>query len=217
MSVGRTNIFVFLTVAIGYAPQLFAGTLGVPFEKVIWPDDPHQNEAYCDISVVLLRSLERWNAHDIDGFLEASGWKSDGVVTTLNGSTIHGWRQISAAYHQGYADLNTMGSVEYDSLGTDLLTPDLALVLLGWTQTIDSKKRIAELLCGERPLPLPTANLNCERRTADLSRRLSHRNVNASLPEMKEGLHKRDPLGESGHKKYDPHAPIRCGQTGDLR
>ena len=47
-----------------------------------------------------------------------------------------------AAYHQGYGDLNTMGSVEYSSLGTELLTPDLALILLGWTQTSNGKKTI---------------------------------------------------------------------------
>jgi hypothetical protein len=60
-----TKVFVCLVAAIGYAPQLFAGTLSIPFERVIWPDDPHQIEAYCDIHAVLLKSLERWNAHDM--------------------------------------------------------------------------------------------------------------------------------------------------------
>jgi hypothetical protein len=62
---------------------------------MIWPDDPQQIEAYCDIHAVMLASLERWNAHNIDGFLEASVWKSDDIVTTLDGRTIRGWHQIS--------------------------------------------------------------------------------------------------------------------------
>ena len=59
MSVGWPKSFVYLAVVIiGCAPQLFAGTSGAPFERVIWPDDPHQIEAYCDIRVLLLKSLE---------------------------------------------------------------------------------------------------------------------------------------------------------------
>jgi hypothetical protein len=80
--------------------------------------------------------------HDIDGFMDATAWKSDKLATTLDGHMIRGWRQILAAYHQGYTDLSSMGSVEYSSLGTNLLNPDLALVLFGWTQTIDGKKTI---------------------------------------------------------------------------
>lgn len=114
----------------------------MPFERVIWPDDPDQIEAYCDIRAVLLKSFERWNAHDIDGFMEAGAWKSDDFVTTLDGSTIRGWRQVLAAYRKGYSDPNTMGVVECSSLGTNLLSPDLALVLFGWSQTIDGKKTI---------------------------------------------------------------------------
>jgi hypothetical protein len=142
MSVGWTKIVVCLAVTIGYAQQLFAGTPGIPFERVIWPDDPDQIEAYCDLRVLLMKSFERWNAHDIDGFMDAIVWKSDDFVTTLDGSTIRGRRQILAAYRKGYSDPNTMGVVECSSLATNLLSPDLALVLFGWSQTIDCKKTI---------------------------------------------------------------------------
>ena len=142
MCVGWIKTFLCLAAAIGYAQQLFAGSPVPPFERVIWPDDPDQIEAYSDIRALLLKSFERWNAHDIDGFIDGSVWKSDNFVTTLGGSTIRGWRQVLAAYRLGYSDPNTMGFVECCSLGTDLLTPDLALVLLGWTQTIDGKKKI---------------------------------------------------------------------------
>ncbi len=54
--------FVCLFAAIGYAQQLFAGTSGAPFERVIWPEDPQQIEAYCDIHALLAKSFERWNA-----------------------------------------------------------------------------------------------------------------------------------------------------------
>jgi uncharacterized protein (TIGR02246 family) len=134
--------FACLAAAIGYAHQLIAGMPNPPFERVIWPEDPSQIEAYSDIRALLSKSFEKWNAHDIDGFMEVAAWKSDGFVTILNGRTIRGWHQISAAYHQGYRDPNSMGSVDCDSLGTELLTPDLALVLLGWTQTVDGKKEI---------------------------------------------------------------------------
>jgi hypothetical protein len=156
MSAGWTKIFVCVAAAIGYAQQLFAGTPYTPFERVIWPDDPDQIEAYCDIRALLLKSFERWNAHDIDGFMEAA-WKSDDLVTTLDGHAIRGWRQILAAYHRGYTDQKSMGTLECNSLGTDLLSPDRALVLFGWTQTIDGKKTIgsssslaARFSCGWR-------------------------------------------------------------------
>jgi hypothetical protein len=137
-----TKVIACLFAAIGYAHQLFAGTPEIPFERVIWPDDRDEIEAYCDIRALLSKSFERWNAHDINGYMDAAVWKSDDFVTTLDGSTIRGWRQVLAAYRRGYSDSNTMGVVECSCLGTNLLSPDLALVLLGWSQTINGKKTI---------------------------------------------------------------------------
>jgi hypothetical protein len=71
---------------------------------------------------VLLKMLDRWNAHDIEGHLEAY-WNSPELLVVIDSEQINGWRQLHDSYINGYPDRNGMGSVEPGRVqvaGTDL-------------------------------------------------------------------------------------------------
>src|SRR6476661_3221283 len=42
---------------------------------------------------ILLKMLDRWNAHDIEGYLEAY-WKSPDLLVVLDAEQFNGWQQL---------------------------------------------------------------------------------------------------------------------------
>jgi uncharacterized protein (TIGR02246 family) len=91
---------------------------------------------------VLLKMLDRWNAHDIEGHLEAY-WNSSELLVVIDSEQINGWRQLHDSYVNGYPDRNAMGFVEPGRVQVRLLKPDLALALTWWTINFpNSKQRV---------------------------------------------------------------------------
>jgi hypothetical protein len=56
---------------------------------------------------VLLKMLDRWNAHDIEGHLEVY-WKSAELLVVLDSERFNGWQQLQDSYISGYPDRNSM-------------------------------------------------------------------------------------------------------------
>jgi uncharacterized protein (TIGR02246 family) len=81
---------------------------------------------------VLRKMLDRWNAHDIEGLLEAY-WKSPDLLVVIDSEEINGWQQLHDSYVKGYPDRDAMGFIELGRIQVRLLGPDLALVLTVWT------------------------------------------------------------------------------------
>jgi uncharacterized protein (TIGR02246 family) len=81
---------------------------------------------------VLLKMLDRWNAHDIEGHLEAY-WKSPGLLVVIDSEQFNGWQQLHDSYVSGYPDRSAMGFIEPKRIQVRLLKPDLALALTWWT------------------------------------------------------------------------------------
>ena len=52
---------------------------------------------------VLLKMLDRWNAHDIDAYLEVY-WKSPELLVVVNSEQFNGWQQLHHSYINGYPD-----------------------------------------------------------------------------------------------------------------
>jgi uncharacterized protein (TIGR02246 family) len=87
---------------------------------------------YQQIYTLLIRMGDRWNAHDIDGYL-APYWKSPDLLVVIEGEQLKGWANVLSAYHRGYPNLDEMGSVIYDRVQIQLVSPDVAVGLDWWT------------------------------------------------------------------------------------
>jgi hypothetical protein len=57
---------------------------------------------------VLLRMLDRWNAHDIEGHLEVY-WNSPELLVVIDSEQFNGWQQLHDSYINGYPDRSAMG------------------------------------------------------------------------------------------------------------
>jgi hypothetical protein len=89
---------------------------------------------------VLLKMLDRWNAHDIDGYLEAYS-KSSELLVMIDSEQFAGWQQLHDSYVNGYPDRNAMGFIEPKRIQVKLLKSDLALALTWWWISFPSSKQ----------------------------------------------------------------------------
>jgi uncharacterized protein (TIGR02246 family) len=89
---------------------------------------------------VLLKMLDRWNAHDIEGYLEVY-WKSPELLVIVDSEQFNGWQQLHDSYINGYPDRNAMGFIEPRRIQVKLLKSDLALALTWWSVSFPSSKR----------------------------------------------------------------------------
>jgi hypothetical protein len=89
---------------------------------------------------VLLRMLDRWNAHDIEGHLDVY-WRSPELLVIVDSEQFNGWQQLHDSYLNGYPDRNSMGFIVPARIQVKLLRPDLALALSWWSITFPSTKQ----------------------------------------------------------------------------
>jgi uncharacterized protein (TIGR02246 family) len=89
------------------------------------PDDQQVYE-------ILLKMLDRWNAHDIEGHLEAY-WKSSELLVVIDSEQFNGWQQLHDSYVHGYPGATEMGFIQPNRIQVRLLKPDLALALTWWS------------------------------------------------------------------------------------
>jgi ketosteroid isomerase-like protein len=90
----------------------------------------------------LLKMLDRWNAHDIEGHLEVY-WKSAQLLVVVDSEQFNGWQQLHDSYVNGYPDRNSMGFISPARIQVKLLKPDMALALTWWSISFpNSKQRV---------------------------------------------------------------------------
>jgi len=83
------------------------------------------------IDEVLLRRLDRWNAHDIEGYMQVY-WKSPKLLVIVGSEQFNGWQELHDSYVNGYSDLAAMGFIEPARTQVRLLKPELALAFTWW-------------------------------------------------------------------------------------
>ena len=101
--------------------------------SVIKPDSQQVYE-------VLLRMLDRWNAHDIEGYLEVY-LKSPELLVVVDSEQFNGWQQLHDSYINGYPDRVAMGFIQPKRIQVKLLRPDLALALTWWSISFPNSKQ----------------------------------------------------------------------------
>ena len=89
---------------------------------------------------LLLKMLDRWNAHDIEGYL-AVYWNSPELLIVVDSEQFMGWQQLHDSYLNGYPDRASMGFIEPERIQIKLLRPDLALALTWWSISFPTLKQ----------------------------------------------------------------------------
>ena len=89
---------------------------------------------------VLLKMLDRWNAHDIEGHLKVY-WNSPELLVVVDSEQFIGWQQLHDSYINGYPDRNAMGFIQPKRIQVKLLKPDLALALTWWSASFPISKQ----------------------------------------------------------------------------
>ena len=60
---------------------------------------------------VTLKMLDRWNAHDLEGYMEVY-WNSPELLVVVDSEQFNGWQQLHDSYVNGYPDRNSMGFIQ---------------------------------------------------------------------------------------------------------
>jgi uncharacterized protein (TIGR02246 family) len=89
---------------------------------------------------ILLKMLDRWNAHDIEGYMEVY-CKLPELLVVVDAEQFNGWQQLHDSYVNGYSDRSAMGFIQPKRIQVKLLKPDLALALTWWSVTFPSSKQ----------------------------------------------------------------------------
>src|ERR1700674_1122907 len=138
----RFKIFrgILAVLALGFCPAAIAqeqhawqfGFLPAN-PSVSKPDDQQVYE-------VLLKMLDRWNAHDIEGYMEVY-WKSSELLVVIDSEQFNGWQQLHDSYVSGYPGATGMGFIQPNRIQVRLLKLDLALALTWWSVSFPSSKQ----------------------------------------------------------------------------
>jgi uncharacterized protein (TIGR02246 family) len=89
---------------------------------------------------VVLKMLDRWNAHDIDGYLQTY-WKSPDLLVVVDSEQFIGWQQFHDSYVNGYPIRTAMGFIQPKRIQVKLLSPNLALALTWWSVSFPSSNQ----------------------------------------------------------------------------
>jgi uncharacterized protein (TIGR02246 family) len=132
-----------------YILALSASALSAPIgaeELKGWQSEPLQTVANASkpdaqqIDDLLLKMLQRWNAHDIEGYMDVY-WKSADLLVIVDSEQFSGWQQLHDSYTNGFPDKNDMGYLQPVRLQVKLLKPDLALALTWWSVSFPNSKQ----------------------------------------------------------------------------
>jgi beta-aspartyl-peptidase (threonine type) len=115
-------------------------------ERAVWQFDSLQANSSISkpdaqqVYDVLLKMLDRWNAHDIEGYLDVY-WKSPELLIVVDSEQFNGWQQLHDSYCNGYPDRAAMGFIQPKRIQVKLLRPDMALALTWWSITFPTSKQ----------------------------------------------------------------------------
>jgi ketosteroid isomerase-like protein len=94
---------------------------------------------------VLLKMLERWNAHDIDGLMSVY-WNSPGFLAVIDTEQFDGWENLYRSYKTQYRNPTSMGTVNPTRVEVKLLKPDLAFGVVSWTIQYPENAHASEIV-----------------------------------------------------------------------
>jgi ketosteroid isomerase-like protein len=102
-------------------------------------EEPGQPTETQQIVALLAHETERWNAHDLDGYMEGL-WNSPDLLTVVEGEEIMGWSNILATYQRGYVDRAAMGTVSVERTIIQPTNDNVAFAMEWWRATFPGAK-----------------------------------------------------------------------------
>jgi hypothetical protein len=138
-NLSRMRLSFILILLVAFGSVRADGPRSWTFDTQSTKSHPPQGSDQQQIYALITTMVDRWNAHDIDGYMETL-WKSPDFLYVVDGEEILGWGNLLAAYKRGYPDTSAMGTVTEERCMIQPLTQDLALVLDWWTATFPSSQ-----------------------------------------------------------------------------
>ncbi|MDO1445058.1 DUF4440 domain-containing protein [Rhodocytophaga aerolata] len=80
------------------------------------------------IAQVLETQISSWNKGDIPGFMQTY-WKSDSLKFIGKNGIVYGWQNTLDRYLKNYPDAASRGTLRFEILSVDLISPDAAFVI----------------------------------------------------------------------------------------
>jgi len=83
------------------------------------------------VAALLARLVERWNAHDIEGYMDGF-WNSPDLLIVVEAEEQMGWANVFASYQRGYPDRAAMGTVHVERTLVQPIKDDVAFAMEWW-------------------------------------------------------------------------------------
>jgi hypothetical protein len=83
--------------------------------------------------------VDKWNAHDLDGFLSFF-WNSPRLIILDDGDAIIGFDELSGKYRRSFSDRSRMGHMVVARVRVRMVSPDSAFVVAHWTIAYPNSK-----------------------------------------------------------------------------
>lgn len=90
-----------------------------------------QSSVEKEIRELLRDQVAAWNRGDVEGYMRGY-WESDSTVFTSGGSLTRGYRQVLLRYKEHYSSREKMGTLEFQDLVLQPLSPTVELVMGVW-------------------------------------------------------------------------------------
>jgi hypothetical protein len=116
------------------------------------PSLEYKNQSAQEITKLILTGYERWNARDLDGYMEMF-WNSPDFVYAMDNAVTWGWAEVRAELMRGYPDRSAMGTANSERLEVRVLTSDLATAVNSWSMQFPRVKVIGTSLVTLRKFP----------------------------------------------------------------
>ena len=78
-----------------------------------------------------LAEVRAWNNHDLQGAL-AVYWASPDLISIAGDNEVHGFEALKQAWFTQYANPDTMGQIDLDTLSIQLISADTASCVAGY-------------------------------------------------------------------------------------
>ena len=95
---------------------------------------PAQTSEEQQVAALLAKMVDRWNAHDIEGYMETF-WNSPDLLCVVEGEELMGWNNLLTSYIRGYPDRSAMGSVRTERTLVQPIKEDVAFAMDWWRAT----------------------------------------------------------------------------------
>ncbi len=122
-----SSIALALVVCIASARAAAPG-----FFDSITPETAGAKTEEQEIYTFLLRLLDRWNAHDIDGYM-ACFWNDPSLLVIDDGETARGWQTVQSLYKRGFVTPDEMGFIAPDRTQIQNIQSGVYLAVTWWT------------------------------------------------------------------------------------